>query len=87
MHFRLRLTHAYPIDVGDARLMVKAQAVKELSFQHNPMISDNQIFLEVIKDFPNLREIYIGETGLTLTKEEIKIVNPKIQLIKSKPHA
>merc|ERR1719450_381499 len=85
MHFRLRLTHAYPIDVNGQRLAVKAQAVKELDLSDNPDLTDNEIFLHVIKDFPNLRELFMANTGITLSKDEIKAANGNIRLIKTKP--
>merc|ERR1712156_76400 len=83
MHFRLRLTHAYPIDVNGNRLAVKAQAVKELNLSNNPNLTDNEIFLHVIKDFPNLRELFMANTGITLSKDEIKAANGNIRLIKT----
>ena len=41
------------------RLSVKSQAIKELDLSNSPAMNDNEIFLHVIKDFPNLRELYI----------------------------
>lgn len=85
MHFRLRLTHAYPIDVNGQRLAVKAQAVKELDLSNSPNLTDNEMFLQVITDFPNLRELFMANTGITLSKDAIKSANGNIRLIKTKP--
>jgi len=84
------ITHTYPVDVGapiNKRLSVKASAVKEIVFQHSPELTDNETFLKVMTGFPNLREVYMGNTGLTLTKEQIKTANPSVKFIKSKPTA
>merc|ERR1712113_517824 len=85
---RLQVTHSYPVMVDGVKRMVKAHAVKELVVEHNPILSDNASFLKVIsanEGFPNLRELYIGNTGITLTKDQMKMANPKIKFIKSKP--
>jgi len=73
--------------VDGVKRNVKAHAVKELVVEHNPILTDNAVFLQVIRkeNFPNLRELYIGNTGITLTKDQMKMANDKIRFIKSKP--
>jgi len=87
MLMRLQVTHSYPVMVDGVKRIVKAHAVKELVVEHNPILTDNTSFLQVIskKNFPNLRELYIGNTGITLSKDQMKMANDKIKFIKSKP--
>jgi len=89
MLMRLQLTHAYPINVNvnnsNERRLVQADAVKELVIEHNPDLTDNVALLKVLAGFPNLRELYMGNTGFTLTKDQMKMANSNIKLIKSKP--
>jgi len=85
MNFRLAMTHAYPVDVGILRLHIQADAVKELSLQHNPSLSDDYTLAKVLHGFPNLREVYIGETNFKLSKVQIKEANSNIKFIKTKP--
>merc|ERR1712050_443709 len=81
---RLRITHAYPVDVEQngqiTRKQVKKEAVWNLNFAGNPRMTDKQLFLDAMKEFTFAKHIDVRNTGMSgLRKEELHSVMRRLR--------